>query len=294
MGIPVSNKRRDESRRGTDGCVGHGLLLATAVLIIWVSAPVARAQDDGPWKISVLQALDAAGKKDFAKAEQIFLVALKQAEAFGPQDERVGITLNSLGLVYRAEHKYSEAEGAYRRGLVMIEQTYPNSIDVANVNFNIATILLDEGHEAEALPTIQRALSIYEKLLGPDGLKTAATLCLQGDAYRLAKRYSEAEGPLRRCAEIREKDSGLNNAELGDAIQSLARVFAAEGKASAAEARYKLLEKIRENTAGITSPLLGEAMEEHAAILKSMGRDLEADKLTTMAAAIRKSQGKGR
>jgi hypothetical protein len=110
----------------------------------------------------------------------------------------------------------------------------------------------------------------------------------------MTKRYEEAEGPLRRCAEIREKDSGLNNAELGDAVQSLARVFAAEGKASAAEARYKLLEKIRENTVGITSPLLAEAMEEHAVILKSLARELEADKLTTMAAAIRKSQSKGK
>jgi tetratricopeptide (TPR) repeat protein len=270
------------------------VLLTSAVIIICVVTPIARAQDEGPWKALVLQALDAAGKNDYAKAEQSFLKALREAEAFGPQDSRVGTTLNSLGLVYRAEHKYSEAEGAYRRGLAIIEHTYPNSIDVANVNFNIATIMFDEGHEAGALPTIERALSIYEKLLGPASLKTAATLCLQGDAYRLTRRYAEAEGPLRRCAEIREKDSGLSNAELADAIQSLARVFAAEGKASAAEARYKLVEKIRETTAGITSPLLAEAMEEHAAILKSMARDQEAEKLTAMAAVIRKNQSKGK
>ena len=282
-----SRKTRGRNRR-------RHLLRTGAFLIVCVAGLMADAPDEGPWKTSVLQALDAAGKNDFAKAEQIFLKAVQQAAEFGPQDARVGITLNSLGLVYRAEHKYSEAEGTYRRALVIIEHAYPNSIDVANVNFNIATIMLDEGHDAEALPSIERALSIYEKLLGPASLKTAATLCFQGDAYRVTKRYAEAEGPLRRCAEIREKDSGLNNAELADAIQSLARVFAAEGKASAAEARYQLLEKIRENTAGITSPLLAEAMEEHAVILKSMARDQEAEKLTAMAAAIRKSQGKGK
>ena len=285
LNFSLENRWRNRTRH---------LWLASAFLTFCVVTPIARAQDEGPWKASVVQALDAAGKNDYAKAEQSFLKALREAEAFGPQDARVGITLNSLGLVYRAEHKYSDAEGAYRRGLAIIERTYPNSIDVANVDFNIATVMFDEGHQAEALPTIERTLSIYEKLLGPASLKTAATLCLQGDAYRLTKRFAEAEGPLRRCAEIREKDSGLNNAELADAIQSLARVFASEGKASAAEARYKLLEKIRENTAGITSLLLAEAMEEHAAILKSMARDQEADKLTAMAAAIRKNQNKGR
>jgi len=266
--------------------------LAWAVFGLLTGVTPACGQDEGPWKASILQGVDAAGKNDFPRAEQSFLKAVHEAEAFGPQDIRVGITLNSLGLVYRAEHKNSDAEGAYRRGLVIIEHTYPNSIDVANVNYNIANVMFDQGHEAEAMPVIQKSLTIYEKLLGSVSPKTAAALCLEGDSWRVTKHYVEAEAPLRRCADIREKDNGLNNPEFGDALHSLARVFAAEGKTSAAEARYRLLEKIRENTAGITSPLLAEAMEEHAVILKSLSRDEEAEKLTAMAAAIRKNKGK--
>ena len=280
------------AEKNQGGSLPRRLLLT--LLTICFMGPRANAQDEAPWKASIVQAFEAAGKNDLATAEQLFLKALRQAEEFGQQDARVGITLNSLGLIYREERKYSEAEAAYRRGLAIVERAYPNSLDVANVEFNIASIMLDEGHSAEAMPTIDKALVIYEKLLGGSSLKTAATLCLKGDVYRLTKRYAEAEEPLRFCAEIREKDSGLNNAELGNAIQSLARVFAAEGKASAAEARYRLLEKIREHTAGITSPLLADAMEEHAAILKSMARDQEASRLTTMAASIRKNERKGR
>jgi tetratricopeptide (TPR) repeat protein len=266
--------------------------LASAVFGLLSVAGLAHGQDEGPWKAYVLQGVDAAKKNDFPRAEQSLLKAVHEAEAFGPQDIRVGITLNSLGLVYRAEHKNSEAESTYRRGLAIIEHTYPNSIDVANVNYNIANVMFDQGHEAEAMPVIHKSLAIYEKLLGPSSPKTAGALCLEGDSYRLTRHYAEAEAPLRRCADIREKDNGMNNSEFGDALHSLARVFAAEGKSSAAEARYRLLEKIRENTAGITSPLLAEAMEEHAVILKSLSRDEEAEKLIGMAAAIRKSKGK--
>jgi tetratricopeptide (TPR) repeat protein len=266
--------------------------VACRVLAVLIVCATARSQDEERWKTLVLEALKAAEMNDYPRAEQSFLKAVREAESFGPKDSRVGVTLNSLGLAYRAEHKYSEAEAAYRRGLAIIEEAYPNSIDVANVNFNIANIMFDENRHADALPSILKALTLYEKLLGATSLKTAAALCMEGDAYRVTKRYQEAEGPLRRCADIREGDTGLNTADLADALQSLARTFAVEGKLSAAEPRYKLVEKIRENTAGITSPLLAEAMEEHAAVLKSLGRDKDADRLIAMSTAIRKSQSK--
>jgi tetratricopeptide (TPR) repeat protein len=275
------------------------ITVAGTVLAVLLACPVApsqvasnQGQNDERWKALVVEGLKAAEMNDYPKAEQEFLKAVREAEIFGPRDSRVGVTLNSLGLAYRAEHKYSDAESSYRRGLAIIEIALPNSIDVANVNYNLANVMFDEGRHGDALPFIQRARTIYEKQLGATSLKTAAILCMEGEADRVAKRYLQAEGPLRKCADIREEDSGLNSADLADALQSLARTFAAEGKLSIAESRYKLVESIREKTAGITSPLLAEAMEEHAAVLKSLGRDKEAEKLTAMSSAIRKSQAK--
>jgi len=85
-------------------------------------------------------------------------------------------------------------------------------------------------------------------------------------------------------------DSGLESNELADALYSLALTFMGEGKFSAAEPRLTLAEKIREKTLGITNPLLAQTMEDHAAVLKELGREREADKLATIAAAIRRSQ----
>jgi len=242
-----------------------------------------------------MQALHAAGAKDYPKAEQAFLKAVQEAGRFGPDDPRLGTTLNSLGLVYRAEKKYGEAEGVYRRALGIMETAYGDSIDVGNVNFNIASVMFDQGHQAEALPNLRRTAGIYERLLGGDSLKTAAVLCMEGDAYRLLKRFPESEAVLRRCADIRETNGGLiENGELADALHSLALTLIDEGKFSAAEPRLKIAEKIREKTLGITSPLLARTMEDRAAVLKELGRDKEAENLLAVSAAIRRSQNKGK
>lgn len=262
-----------------------------AVLAILIAGSAARAQpDDGPWRTQMIKALQAAGAKDYPGAEQAFLQALKEAQRFGPEDTRVGTTLNSLGLVYRAEKKYSDAEAAYRRALVIMTAAYGDSVDVGNVNFNIANVMFDQGHQIEALPNLRTTLGIYERLLGSSSLKTAAALCMEGDGYRMMQRFAESEDALRRCADIREMDSGLEDGSVADALHSLALTLVAEGKFSAAEPRLRLAEKIREKTLGITSPLLARTMEDHVSVLKELGRAKEAEKLAAIAAAIRRSQ----
>lgn len=266
-------------------------IIAFSGLLFAVPARSQTAEEQ--WKGLVMQALYSAGANDYVKSELMFLRALHEAERFGAEDARVGTTLNSLGLVYRAEKKYTEAETVYRRALAILEKAYGgNSIDVANVNFNLATIMFDQSHHQSALPYLQRTMVAYQALLGGDSLKTGAVLCMLGDAYRLMKSYSEAEGPLRRCADIREKDGGMQNPELASAQHSLALVLQGQGKLSQAEARYKLAEKIRETTLGITSPLLAQTLEDHASLLRQMGRDKEAEKLITMSGAIRRTQKK--
>ena len=240
-----------------------------------------------------MRALDLHTSKEYLRAEQTFALAVHEAERFGPQDARVGTSLNSLGLTFRDEKKFAEAEAAYRRALVILEKAYGSeSIDTGNVNFNIATVMFDQGHQPPALPYLQKTLGTYQSMLGESSLKTAMVLCMIGDAYRLQKSYREAEGPLRRCADIRESDGGVQNSELADALHSLALSYQGEGKYALAEPRFRLAEKIREGTLGIMSPILAKTMEDHAALLRQMGRDKEAERLITMSAAIRRREKK--
>lgn len=249
------------------------------------------AQDvDDLWTSLMGRGLSQDSAKDYARAELTYLQALREAERFGPQDSRVATTETSLGLAYRHQKKFAEAENAYRRALVIIEKTSDEgSVDVADANFNVARAMVDDGRAAAAMPLIQKAVDIYESAVGGFHEKTGDALCLLGDAYRLQKDYPDAEKPLRRCADIRQANGGMSDLAFADALHSLALAYTGSGKYALAEPRFTLAEKIREKELGITSPLLAETMEDHAAVLKKLGRDPEAARLNAMAAAILRS-----
>jgi tetratricopeptide (TPR) repeat protein len=261
-------------------------------MLVFASAAKAQLAED-TWKDLVAEGQHAAGINDNAKAEQTFLKAIHEAERFAMDDWRVGITLESLGQVYAAEKKFNDGENAYRRALAIVQKANGDgSIEAANVTFDMANILLDAGHPDDALTWVRKALSTYEGSLGGNNVQTAAGLCLMGDALRSMKNFLDAEGPLRRCADIREADGGINSTEFADALHSLALTYAGEGKYLLAEPRFKLAEKIRENRLGLTSPLLARTMEDHAAVLKALGREKDAERLILLAAAIRRSEKK--
>jgi len=264
------------------------------VLAMLTLVPAARAQEaEETWKSLVAEGQHAASANDYTRAEQIFLKAVHEAERFAPDDWRVGVTLESLGQVYAAEKKTGEAESAYRRALGIVGKANgDDSVEVANVNFDMANLMFDGGRQVEALTCVRKALSTYETSLGGTSVQTAAALCLMGNSLRSMKNFVDAEGPLRRCADIREMDGGIDNTELADALHSLALTYVGEGKYALAEPRFKLAEKIRESKLGLTSALLARTMEDHAAMLRVMGREKEAERLMVLSAAIRRNEKK--
>jgi tetratricopeptide (TPR) repeat protein len=263
-----------------------GVLLALLTLALFSNAQEA----EEPWKNLVGEGQHLAGAKDYAKAEQTFLKAVREAERFGADDWRVGVTLESLGQVYTAGKKFSEAESAFHRALGIVEKTNgADSVEVANVNFDMAKLMFDGGHLVEALTWARKALPLYETSLGGTSVQAAATLCLMGDSLRSMRNFADSEAPLKRCADIRETDGGVDNPELADALHSLALTYVGQGKYALAEPRFKLAEKIRESKLGLTSPLLAQTIEDHAALLRLMGRDKEAERLRVLSAAIRRN-----
>ncbi len=265
-----------------------GILIAACIL-----PAAALAQDaEAAWKNLLMQALYAAMEKQYLKSETIFDKAVHEAERFGPQDARIGITLNSLGLVYKEEKLFAKAETVYRRALAILDKAYgAESVDVANVNFNLGGVLIDQNRQAAAMPYLQKALQTYESTLGGNSLKTASVMCLMGDAYRGMKEYSNSITNLKRCADIREADGGIQNPELAEALRSIALTYAAMGKFPLAESNFKLSEKIVESSAGIASPQLASTMEDHIGVLKQIGgKEQEIERLSRMAQAIRRIQ----
>lgn len=258
--------------------------------IVALFVSIGFAQDvDSVWQNLLIQAQHAATAHDYAEAEHLFQSALHEAERFGPNDSRVASTLNGLGLAYKDAKRLTDAEAAFRRALAILAAGNAEETQAAaDIDFSLASVLTESGKPSSALPLLAKSLSIYEKQTGGQSLKSASVQCAIGDVYRSVKAWSDAEGPLRRCAQIREAERGVLDADVGEAVYSLAIVYEKEGKYALAEPRYRLAEKIRESTQGITSPSFAQALESHAALLKVMGRDQEAAHDAALAAAIRR------
>jgi tetratricopeptide (TPR) repeat protein len=259
---------------------------AIALTILCAASLLAGVDED--WRALFGQSQRAFAEKDYPKAESLYAKTLHDAEIFGKDDPRVASTLAGQATLFRAEKKLADAEEAARRAtLIYSLNPGEDSLDYAQVQFILAGVLMDQGKYQPALLSLQKLLPVFDRMLGPDNDSTADAICMQGDAFRLSKLYGSAEGPLKRCADLRADDGGIGTAEFGDAANSLAIVYQRLGKTADAERYFVYAEKIREKVLGISSMQFAETLEAHAALLRQLGHDKEAQQKERLAAAIR-------
>jgi tetratricopeptide (TPR) repeat protein len=124
---------------------------------------------------------------------------------FGGNAIEVGIPLNNLALLYRAEGRYADAELLYERGLTIAEKALgPSHPNVGSATASPGSIRLRAGwRKAEQL--LRRALTIAEKAFGPDHPDVGADLNNPAELYRIQGRYAEAEPLYKRVLAIDEE-----------------------------------------------------------------------------------------
>ena len=165
-----------------------GLVLIGGIALWLIYAPNQGAK----WESYITAGQQAYQQADYAEAEKQFEAALKEAEAFGPDDVRLAKSLNELGLVYKAQGRYADAEPLYERSLAILEKALgPEHLNVAASLNNLAGLYSTQGRYADAKPLYERSLAIWETALGPDHPNVAASL------NNLAGLYS-TQGRLRR------------------------------------------------------------------------------------------------
>lgn len=267
--------------------------LRIPLLTLTISA-ILHAQDpDRTWKNLITEGQHLINTRNFAEAEQSFRKSLHEAERFGKDDPRVALSLENLGQTLMSEKKSADADTALRKSLEIFQNLDGiESVETANVELDLARLALADGHPAEAILLARKTLPVYEKELGAANLQTASVVCLIGDSLRIMKNFTDAEEPLRRCANTRESSGGIQSLEFAEALHSLSLVYIAQKKYLQAESRITLAEKIRENKLGLTNPLVAETLDDHAMLLRLMGREKEAARLAALSTAIRRSDRK--
>jgi tetratricopeptide (TPR) repeat protein len=130
-----------------------------------------------------IKAIDKAFQDHYARgnypAAQIEARELERLAKtrFGADHPHYAVALNKLGIVYRTQGKYSEAEDFLKRALVIREKALGASDpDVGQTLTNLANVFRDQAKYGEAEGLFKRALVIREKALGATHSDVGQTL----------------------------------------------------------------------------------------------------------------------
>ena len=213
------------------------------------------------------------GRGDFARAEQAFAAAIREAEQLGAADLRLATSLANLAQLKLRQKKHDDAERLFRRSLQIRETALgPDHASLVQTVNGLAAVCYARGDIDAAEPLFQRALSITERRLGaqhPDivtSLNSLARIAFKRNDYGAA-------GPLlERLLVMKESTVGPDHPESAPILGSLVKVRCAEGALDEAERLARRVVTIREAEQPPSEMALAAALELLADVLGRLGK----------------------
>ena len=138
----------------------------------------------------------------------------------------------------------------------------------------------------DALSLYKRALSIFEKALGPENAKTANTLHHLGWLYYAQGDLGKAEESFQRSLAVREKVLGPDHKDVALALDFLAQFYQQQLKYAKAVDYYKRALAVKEKALRPDSKEVGEMAMKCACAMMQNGQRDEAMALHIRAEAI--------
>jgi threonine/homoserine/homoserine lactone efflux protein/Flp pilus assembly protein TadD len=186
-------------------------------------------------KSAAADGLKAHEENSYNAAEKRLTTALARAQAFGPQNTKLATTLNELGLLYRAQHRYMEAELALRRAATIWEQARgPERVYAATALNNLAVLYHLQRRDNEAEVLFKRALEVEKQTLGAGHPQFAASLTNLAVLHYDRGEYAKAEELYRLALSTQERALGLHHPDLLATLEDYAKVLRKLGRSAEA------------------------------------------------------------
>jgi len=115
-------------------------------------------------------------------------------------------SMNSLGLLYQAQKRYSEAEPLLAKNLEATRLSLgPEHPKTLVSRYNLADLYRREGKWRQAESAFTEVLAVRRRVLGPDHPNTTNTLASLGRTKLEERHYAEAEPLLREALNSYQK-----------------------------------------------------------------------------------------
>jgi tetratricopeptide (TPR) repeat protein/transcriptional regulator with XRE-family HTH domain len=126
--------------------------------------------------------------------------------------------------------------------------------EVAGVLLKAAGYLKERGQWAQAERLGQRAVFLFEHLLGPEHPQVGSSLYFLAMLYHVQGKYEQAERLLQRALRIQEQAWGPDHPEVADLLSSIASIYHRQGRYGQGEALCQRALRIQEQALGETHP----------------------------------------
>jgi tetratricopeptide (TPR) repeat protein len=158
----------------------------------------------------------------YGKAERLDLRALEaRLAASEPDSPEVARLLITIGVLAAGQHRYDEAETAYKKALA-IQETRPDGDETFLALNNLAILYHYMGRDPEALACGERTLRLADRILSENDPRLAKLLLSIGVLQQLVKGPEAADPFYRRALSVGERAFGTDHPFIGELLTTYA------------------------------------------------------------------------
>lgn len=185
--------------------------------------------------------------------------------------------INQQTAGYMQNRQFDQARASAQSGLALAERTRGKvHAEVAASLNNIAIIERASGHPAEALPLLERALGVCDKLPGNEVLMLQ-TLNNLGLINMDLRNYPQAEQWFKRALSFREKKIGSDSPDLIENLNNLAVLYKNSQRFSEAEPYYQRALQLAEKRLGADHPSVPVLLSNLGLLYYTQGKFSQAE-----------------
>jgi tetratricopeptide (TPR) repeat protein len=193
-------------------------------------------------------------------------------------DTEAGARAYEEGNLEEAENRLEEARERAASGA-------DDELAVAVSLTNLSVVRRARGDTDGAIALQQEAVTIRERVQGPDAPDVATALNSLAGLHVARDDYDGAEPLLVRALAIREQALGASDRLTAQSVNNLALLYAAQGRSTDAEPLYQRAVAVFEQREARDD--LAVALENYAALLDDIGRRTEATQMEDRARTVR-------
>ncbi len=211
------------------------------------------------FRLYLAEAQRKQGKLD--KAEQNVRAALEHT-ARNSNSAGYVQCLDALAEVFHDGGNYPAMEQVLKEAL-RIESTVPQSDPLRSARrvHRLGIASHKSGRSEDAIPSLEKAVTLHEQLYGVEDVETADLLSDLGVIYRAQGNHTEAQRCLRRALRIHEKVKGVDAPETVSDLHNLAGSLEEAGDTPGAAAQYERALMLKERVVGRDLDEMAESFE---------------------------------